>query len=281
MNKIKEKYGIIYIIKNKINNKLYIGQTTNKKGFKGRYHKKGEGIERVYESHLYEKEHNKSYNEHLLNSIEKYGFNAFEIIEEFDVAYSKEELDKLEDMYIKIYNTIDGDCGYNNKYGGSNGIHTQETKIKLSEINKGRTVSEETRQKLREAFKGDKSFWWGKKHTTEELNKMSEALRGENNPMYGMKGELNPFFGKHHTEETKDKIRKKNSGSNSSNAKAIYCYEFNEIRLTIKEWAEELNLIPALISRVCKGKRKSTGGYHFRYATEEEIKEYKSKYGVH
>lgn len=102
---------------------------------------------------------------------------------------------------------------------------------------------------------------------------MSEALRGENNPMYGMKGELNPFFEKHHTEETKDKIRKKNSGSNSSNAKAIYCYEFNEIRLTIKEWAEELNLIPALISRVCKGKRKSTGGYHFRYATEEEIKE--------
>lgn len=276
----KEIYGIIYVIRNKVNNKLYIGQTTNKKGFKGRYHKKGEGIERVYESHLYERKVNKSYNEHLLNSIEKYGFNAFEVIEEFDVAYSKEELDKLEDMYIKIYNTIDGDCGYNNKYGGSNGNHTQETKAKLSEINKGRTVSEGTRQKLREAFKGDKSFWWGKKHTTEELNKMSEALKGENNPMYGAKGELNPFFGKHHTEETKDKIRKKNSGRNSSCAKAVYCYELDEIRLCAKEWIDELKLSNAHISACCKGKRKSTGGYHFRYATEEEIKEYKLKHGI-
>ena len=120
----------------------------------------------------------------------------------------------------------------------------------------------------------------GKKHTTEELNKMSEALRGENNPMYGAKGELNPFFGKHHTEETKDKIRKKNSGSNSGKAKAVYCYEKDEIRLAMKEWAEELNLIPTLISRVCKGRRKSTGGYHFRYATEEEIKEYKLKHDI-
>ena len=98
---IKEKYGIIYIIKNKINNKLYIGQTIEKRGFKGRYKFKGEGIERVYNEYQYCKLHDKNYNEHLLKSINKYGFEAFEIIEEFDVAYSKEELDKLEDMYIK------------------------------------------------------------------------------------------------------------------------------------------------------------------------------------
>ena len=44
-------YGIIYKIKNKENNKYYIGQTTSDMGFKGRYRYSGEGIERVYNYH--------------------------------------------------------------------------------------------------------------------------------------------------------------------------------------------------------------------------------------
>ena len=35
MQETKEIYGIIYIIRNKINNKLYIGQTAEKKVFMG------------------------------------------------------------------------------------------------------------------------------------------------------------------------------------------------------------------------------------------------------
>lgn len=237
---IEEKYGIIYIIKNKVNNKLYIGQTIEKRGFKGRYKFKGEGIERVYNEYQYCKLHDKNYNEHLLKSINKYGFEAFEIIEEFDVAYSKEELDKLEDMYIKIYETINSDYGYNNKYGGSFGKHTNKTKQKIS-----------------------------------------EATKGENNPMYGREGKLNPFFGRKHSEETIENIRNKKLGGNNPTAKAVYCIELNDIRLSMKEWADELNLIVSHISRVCRGIRKTTGGYHFRYATEEEIKEYKIKHGIY
>ena len=51
----------------------------------------------------------------------------------------------------------------------------------------------------------------------------------------------------------------------------------NEIRLTTKEWSEELCLYISNITKCCKGERKSTGGYHFRYATKEEIEEYKQK----
>ena len=102
MEKQKEIYGIIYVIRNKINNKLYIGQTSSKKGFEGRYSCSGKGIERVYRYHKRCKNINKKHNEHLLNSIEKYGFDAFEIDEEFDIAYSKEELNELEYMYIEI-----------------------------------------------------------------------------------------------------------------------------------------------------------------------------------
>ena len=60
MEKQKEVYGIIYVIRNKVNNKLYIGQTTNKKGFNGRYHFKGEGIEKVYNFNKYSKDKNKN-----------------------------------------------------------------------------------------------------------------------------------------------------------------------------------------------------------------------------
>lgn len=39
--------------------------------------------------------------------------------------------------------------------------------------------------------------------TDNERIKMSERVKGENNPMYGMYGELNHFFGQKHSEETK------------------------------------------------------------------------------
>ena len=38
MKEENKQYGIIYLIRNKINNKCYIGQTINKRGFKGRYY---------------------------------------------------------------------------------------------------------------------------------------------------------------------------------------------------------------------------------------------------
>ena len=61
----KERYGIIYKITNTVNGKCYIGQTTEKRGFNGRYHRNGTGIERVYKHHKSLKEHNIRYNVHL------------------------------------------------------------------------------------------------------------------------------------------------------------------------------------------------------------------------
>lgn len=55
----------------------------------------------------------------------------------------------------------------------------------------------------------------GRKHTTEAKKKISKNhhdVSGENNPMYGMKGELSPNWGKKHSEETKKKISDSNKG---------------------------------------------------------------------
>ena len=220
MEKQKEVYGIIYVIRNKVNNKLYIGQTTDKKGFNGRYRESGKGIEKVYNHYKRKKYHDKSYNVHLLHSIEKYGFDAYAIDEKFDIAYSQEELNKLEYMYIEIYECRNINKGYNDRYGGNNGKLSEETKRKLSKVKKGK-------------------------------------YKGENNPNYG----------------NGDKIR----GGKNPSARPIYCYEFNQIRLTTKEWCNILKIDMAHILQCCNGELKSTGGFHFRDATEEEVKNYKEE----
>ena len=71
-------YGIIYMIKNTVNNKIYFGQTISKRGFEGRYPMKGVGIERVYGHLLYNENSGRYHNSHLLKSIKKYGFGVLD-----------------------------------------------------------------------------------------------------------------------------------------------------------------------------------------------------------
>lgn len=123
-----DKYGIIYLIRNNTNGKLYVGQTTEPKGFDGRY----DGDVEKYTT-----------NQHLKNAFKKYGMESFTVLKEFDVAYSKEELDALEDMYICLYNTIDSRYGYNKKRGGGVNTLTQESKYKISVSRKGKCRGEE------------------------------------------------------------------------------------------------------------------------------------------
>ena len=249
-----EIYGIIYLIKNKANGKCYIGQTKEQKGFNDRYNHLGEGIERVYKHHKSNKEHNRYYNKHLLSAIEKYGLEAFEVNKCLDYAFSLEELNIKEKVYIQLYDSFEN--GYNETLGG--------------EGKKGFIPSEETRKRLSEAKKGKNHPFYGKHFSEEHKQKLSEANKGKNHYNYG----------NHLSEEHKQKLSEankgKNAGENNPRAKAVYCYEKNEIRLTAKEWADELCLNRARISYCCKGKRNHTGGYHFRYATEEEIEEYKN-----
>lgn len=110
-------YGVIYKIENNINNKVYIGQTINTNGFNGRY--------------SYNLEEN-THNEHLKNSILKYGIENFNIDKEFDIANSQEELDEKEIYWIEYYNSTDPNFGYNKKEGGYGGVLSDESKLKIS-----------------------------------------------------------------------------------------------------------------------------------------------------
>lgn len=181
-------YGVIYIIKNKINNKVYVGQTTNKYGFNGRYNYKGVGIERVYNYYKTYSKHGRFVNNYLFNSIIKYGINNFEVIEVFDKAVSKFELDMKEIHWINYFDSVEH--GYNNNDGGSNGMASDETRHKLSIAAKNRIYSDETRNKISKRTKGEGNPMYGKRHSNESKEKIKLArskinISGENNPMYG------------------------------------------------------------------------------------------------
>jgi len=120
-----------------------------------------------------------------------------------------------------------------------------EYRRKISESNRNRIISEETRKKLSETLKRKYasgeiiSSMLGKHHSEETKKKlsyslkhskkrqtvmeskeyrekMSKSLSGKNNPMYGKYGGEHPAFGNKHTEKTKEIISRINKGKHLS-----------------------------------------------------------------
>ena len=122
----KEYFGIIYKIENIITHEVYIGQTSNPKGFDGRYSFSGKDIERVYGYLKGNKERGERHNQHLRRSIEKYGFDAFVVDKMIDTAITQEELNDKEAYYIEKFDSFKN--GYNQTYGGDNFPRGKECK---------------------------------------------------------------------------------------------------------------------------------------------------------
>lgn len=116
---------LIYKIVNDINNKIYIGQTTSSLK---------ERISNYKKEYKYDKRHRP-----ILDAMKKYGMEhfSFEIVE--DNIQIKEELDIKEKYYIKYYHSLCKENGYNIELGGNGrGKHSEETKQKISESQKGK-----------------------------------------------------------------------------------------------------------------------------------------------
>lgn len=111
--------GIIYIGKNKINGKIYIGQTW--KSLKSRigHHYRCRDIMIIS------------------RALNKYGKDNFEW-EILDKADSQKELDELEILYIKKFNSTNKTIGYNIMSGGNVGKHSRKTKLQISRAKGGK-----------------------------------------------------------------------------------------------------------------------------------------------
>jgi len=143
--------------------------------------------------------HGNPYMQHSwnLHGAESFSFEIVEIIE-FDPAKTKKEneavIRKLEDEWISREGTL-APNGFNCKTAElcvpsdetrermseaqrRRKPPTEETRMKLSKAHKGRVYSEESKRKMSESQMGEKSHWYGKKHTVETRNKMSSSQKG-------------------------------------------------------------------------------------------------------
>lgn len=200
------------------------------------------------------------HNDMFSNDIEKFGWGNFkhEIIAS---RLTEDEAYDMEKELIHKYNTTDPSVGYNRSTGGRNsrGFHlNEEFKQKLREINTGKHHSEETRRKIREANTG-------RSHTKETKRKLSEMRFGENNPMYGKHpseetrrkiGDARRGF--HHTDEAKRKI-------SEATSRKVMCIETGIIYESMQKAAQHTGATSNHIPSVCRGKRNTSGGYHWKY----------------
>ena len=115
LNDSSQVIGNIYIITNTTTNKQYIGQTVSHRKNHNKY--RPFGYEGRFKDHISEAICNtkKKQCNYLNNSIRQYGKEVFKV--ELITTCNKEELDTLEELYIKQYNTLYPN-GYNLTKGG-------------------------------------------------------------------------------------------------------------------------------------------------------------------
>jgi group I intron endonuclease len=242
-------YGIIYKITNKINNKVYIGQTT--KSFNERY-----------QNDIGKNTHN----QHLKNSIKKYGIKNFRISKQFDVAYSKEELDDLEDTYITIYNTLNRQYGYNKQTGGSNGKMSVESRNKLSNSKKGKYTSSKNPNAKKIICLNTKEIFSSATDICKEkgIKDPSNIIAVCKNKRHSTHGLVFMYYKEYtnlNLKDIDDKLNyiNKNKSVYNHKAKKIICITTNEIFGTITEATNKYNINHGDIIRVCHNKRNYCG----------------------
>ena len=201
---------IIYKIVNKINKKIYVGQT--KRTLKERM-----------------EEHVRKNSIPVDKDIEKYGIENFDI-KVIDVATNEEELNDKEKLWIRKLNCM-LPKGYNQTFGGK--------------TTKGFTHREQSKEKMSKAksklYVGSGNPFFGKRHSEESKEKMSKARKGRKL-----------------TTEWKEKI-------GLAQRKKVINLDTGEVFDSIKSAAVHYELKETHITRVCKGKRKTTGGFRWAY----------------
>lgn len=216
----------VYQHKNKLNKKVYIGIT--KQIPEQRWGING----KKYKS-----------SPHFYSAIQKYGWDNFEHNILFE-NLTKDEACKKEQELIKKYNSMNRKYGYNSTTGGEYCEMSEESKIKKSKSmlgNKnslGKPCSKEKAKKISDAQKG-------RKFTDEHREKLSNRAKNRHIKC---------------SEEKRMTLR-----NSYPNMKQVYCLETDTTYKSVQECARQLGLWATLVSKVCSGKLKTTGGYHLNY----------------
>lgn len=236
---------------------------------------------------------------YFYKAIQKYGWENIkhEIIAKW---LTKDEACKMEIHLISEYESTNRDNGYNSSTGGEltgeGHAVSEETRKKISNVLKGHAVSEDVRKKVgdstrnrivsektKEKMRASQKERFSHKEEIEKLRKSHEYISKETREKLStarkkylsnenvrkklsesMKGKNNPWYGKHLSEETREKMR------NAKPKKKVVCFETGIIYNSIMEAERKTGIANQCIIAVCKHKRKTAGGYHWKYVEGEE-----------
>jgi group I intron endonuclease len=281
----EKSFGIIYKVTNKINGKIYIGQTS-------------QGLESRKYDHENRAIHN-STNMTISKALNKYGFENFiwEILEKCD---SKEELDEMEFHYIVSYKSNIRKFGYNNTLGGEGSYgfkHTKEACNKIRKLKTGVKLSDYSINIRSEK----QSYVWkiifpnGKEEEILNLNEfcrknllnsgiMNAVSRGDRKHHNGFKCiKLTIKDTKKCSDSTRTLIKNANIGrklSEESIAKRTAAeagiweiYKDNNKLLikNLKNYCRENSMSYNCMLRVSRGERSQHKGFKCRKLTHEEV----------
>lgn len=196
---------IIYKITNKVNNKVYIGQTT--RTFEIR---KQEHIDNAFKYNI---------GTHIYNAMRKYGLENFEF-EKICDAKDIDELNYLETYYILKFDSVRN--GYNMSYGGDNNVmFCEKTAKKHDDVMR----SDEIRNKISQSMKK-----YRKEHpwTDEQKRKFAKSK-------YGNKYFVGHHLTPEHREAINKKLRKKVYCIDENGNKVA---EFNSVKAGAEWWCK-------------------------------------------
>lgn len=183
-------------------------------------------------------------NTYFTRTINKYGWENFNHEILFS-GLSEDEAKKLEIVLIELFESNRRDKGFNITRGGesASGLKISDRQREaISKANKGKVVSQKTREKLRKSSLRN----WQNKDFVEH---MREINLGKNNPQYGV------------AMTDKEKIARgaKTVCQYSMDGKIINEY------ISIHEANKATNISRDSISKCCKGIYSQAGGYMWAF----------------
>jgi group I intron endonuclease len=235
--------------------KVYIGSSINLKSRK--WH------------HFNQLNRNRHPNSYLQNAVNKYSIDnfKFEIVKYIEKIENKGELKevllKQENRELNNYKKDSGDIDHYKCYNISpiagstlGNKHSEKTKEKIRQASTGRKLSKEVKDKI---GKSNKISQKGKKVAEETKEKIKTTLKGR---IFSEEWKLKISKSKKGHEVTK--------GTKNKLGKKIKNLTTDKVFNTAKEASLFYGISDKHIGTVCKGKRKTCGGYKWSYYNEGE-----------